>query len=335
MFYWTAALLAMAVIAWCLLGAVLLWYGDSSHRPWPSRPCTNRINTKGTDPDPVCHIQNNGKPLAAALSRGCPSIGVEVWLSENQEVVIGNGPDDLFSTTYVEPLLQLLAEPRASTQQHTSRHSSSSKRRSKSTPGKALVLVLDLVDEHRDLWPRLLDTMEPLRQAGHLTHFDGLNIISGPLTVVANTSFEEIIAEGENRDIFFDAPLELFSAPLRDTVDVLHLEEDSTSRQDSSLGQAPFIRARENTMDGDRPRNPAKYSLANSYFASASFRKAVGQVEQGRLSEEQMSLVRRQVTGAHARGLRVRYFDMPRISEADPEYVRRMLRKQGVDVISV
>lgn len=53
------------------------------------------------------------------------------------------------------------------------------------------------------------------------------------------------------------------------------------------------------------------YNATNSYYASVSFKKAVGRVWNGELSAEQMRTVRSQISDAHSRGLKARYWDTP------------------------
>lgn len=89
----------------------------------------------------------------------------------------------------------------------------------------------------------VLERLEPLRAKGWLTHFNGTDVIQGPITVVGtgNTPFDLVTANDTYRDIFYDAPL-----------DRLADENDDT-------------------MPGETPS--PNYNRHNSDYASVSFKK--------------------------------------------------------------
>ena len=86
---------------------------------------------------------------------------------------------------------------------------------------------------------------------------------------------------------------------------------------------------------GAAPSNPAIYSPANSYYASVSFKRAVGWPWRGRLSKGQIESMRKQIAGAHARGLKVRYWSVPSWPRGMRNYLWRVLVKEGVDYLNV
>jgi hypothetical protein len=75
-----------------------------------------------------------------------------------------------------------------------------------------LILLIDFKTDGHDLFPVVEAHLDPLRQKGYLTIFNGTHLIPGAITVVGtgNTEFSDIISS-TNRTIFFDAPLELLS----------------------------------------------------------------------------------------------------------------------------
>jgi hypothetical protein len=61
-------------------------------------------------------------------------------------------------------------------------------------------------------WPPVVKALQPLRDAGYLTTWNGTRITPGPVTVIGtgNTPLDQI-APLEQRDYFFDANLALLS----------------------------------------------------------------------------------------------------------------------------
>ncbi|MCJ1229737.1 Altered inheritance of mitochondria protein 6 [Toensbergia leucococca] len=77
------------------------------------------------------------------------------------------------------------------------------------------------------------------------------------------------------------------------------------------------------------------YTTANSYYASVSFGKSIGRMWRNRLSSRQMGLIRGQVRGAHRRGLKVRYWDLPSWPIGLRNHVWDVLVREGVDLLNV
>lgn len=165
-------------------------------------------------------------------------------------------------------------------------------------PTQTLVLLIDFKDgEH--LWDYLLEQLRPLRENGYLSFFNGSEIVSRPITIVVtgHAPFHRVL-RNTHRDIFYDAPL--------DTLDV-----------DVSSGTAE------------------PYSTQNSYYASVDFRKAIGSLPLGRLSQDQLAKLRNQVRAAQERGLKVRYWGTPNWPVSLRNYVWRVLVREGVDMLNV
>ncbi|KAG7002382.1 hypothetical protein G7Y79_00027g060740 [Physcia stellaris] len=62
---------------------------------------------------------------------------------------------------------------------------------------------------------------------------------------------------------------------------------------------------------------------------------ALGSLPTGKFSERQLSLLRGQVRGAHSRGLKARYWDLPYWPIGLRNYVWRVLVEEGVDLLNV
>ncbi|KAI8298593.1 Altered inheritance of mitochondria protein 6-like protein [Colletotrichum sp. SAR11_240] len=77
------------------------------------------------------------------------------------------------------------------------------------------------------------------------------------------------------------------------------------------------------------------FNPTNSYYTSVSFKKAVGMVWFGDLSKSQITKLREQVKQAHARGLKVRYWDLPAWPISIRNHIWGILIREGVDILNV
>ncbi|KAL8889673.1 MAG: hypothetical protein Q9215_003083 [Flavoplaca cf. flavocitrina] len=262
-------------------------------------------NFDGTGIKPIpCHSHNDyerNMPLYDALNTGCISVEADIWLQDG-ELLIGHekgsiDPARTLKSLYLDPLVSILSDrnPDLDLNDGTD-HSASLKGVFSTDASTALILLIDIKTESVDSLPVLMDQLSPLRDQGLLTHFDGSQMIQGPLTVVGtgNTNFDTIFNE-KDRTVFFDAPLD-------------------------------------NDWSEDSPASKA-YSKDNSYYASVSFDKSIGKPSfLGDLSDEQTKKVKDQIQGAHDRGLKVRYYDTP--SGLGEKSIQEQLWKEGVDVLN-
>lgn len=284
----------------------------------------------------ACHSHNDywrKEPLFSALDAGCTGVEADVWLYD-QELYVGHStasltPERTLRNLYISPLVKILDQQNP----HTSFHPSLDTPRNgvfDTKPGQTLVLLIDFKNEGHRIWPHVSEQLEPLRQKNYLTHFNGSGVIEGPITVVVtgNAPFNEVVADPLYRDIFFDAPLDLMGklpdAASQDTTEDTLSGLDTESSQNQGQGRS-----------GAAPSDPAAYSPANSYYASVSFKSAVGWPWRGHLSRGQMEAMRRQIAGAHARGLKVRYWGVPSWPRGLRNYLWRVMVKEGVDYLNV
>jgi hypothetical protein len=77
------------------------------------------------------------------------------------------------------------------------------------------------------------------------------------------------------------------------------------------------------------------YNTTNSYYTSVSFKQSIGIVRYGDVSSTQISKIREQVTEAHARGLKVRYWELPAWPVSVRNHVWEVLMREGVDILNV
>jgi hypothetical protein len=178
-------------------------------------------------------------------------------------------PQRTFNNLYLDPLLQIL--------ENQNKIGSYEEAQNQSRPvgvfnydvNATVVLLLDFKSESKDLFPPIMDALEPLRSKGYLTTWTSSTntITPGPLTIVAsgNARYEDVTSNTTHRDIFLDAPLASIS--------------------------------------------DSKYNTTNSYYASISLKEAVGYLWAGKFSSSQLQTVKGQIKAASGKGLKARYWD--------------------------
>lgn len=263
--------------------------------------------THGVTPVP-CHSHDDywrQVPLYSALAAGCISVEADIWL-DGDELRVGHTlPTVLRGHTlrslYLDPLLEML-------QSHDPRYANDTILAGQDAVGvfandlsQTLVLLVDIKADGEATWPILMEQLQPLREEGYLSYFDGSLLIQRPITVVVTGDAPfHYIEDVTLRDIFYDAPL-----------DKLHFSESSAELEDSI------------------------YTPYNSYYASVNFYESIGSLPTSQLSQAQLAKVRNQIRVAHERGLKVRYYDTPKWPAALRNYVWRVLVQEGVDILNV
>lgn len=166
---------------------------------------------------------------------------------------------------------------------------------------QTLVLLVDVKTDGRKTFSYVSQQLERLRSQNYLTYWDGNEVHSRPITVVGtgNTPFEMVVENTEYRDIFFDAPLDQL------------------------------------TSVGDDTSAAIKFDTSNSYYASVSFKHAVGPVRREILSASQTEIIRGQIAGAKSRGLKARYWDTPAWPINFRNHIWSVLVDEGVDFLNV
>jgi hypothetical protein len=275
-------------------------------------------------------------------------VEADVWLFD-QELYVGHDtyaltPNRTLNSLYINPLLDLLDKQNPVTRFHPARpeppHGVFDE-----VPSQTLVLLIDFKTPGPELWPYVSAQLSPLREKGYLTHFNGTDVIQGPITVVGtgNTPFDLVVANTTYRDIFFDAPLDQLAdtgPPFAWHPPQFDGQSDQETYFDSQDSLDPVLppsihRAPRAPRLPRRPSTPNNYSRFNSYYASVSFRKSIGYVWRYRLSTKQLDLIRAQIRGAHARGLRARYWAVPSWPRGLRNHVWHILVREGVDVLNV
>ena len=288
------------------------------------------------DISPVaCHSHNDywrQEPLFSALYAGCTGVEADVWLY-NEDLFVGHSaasltPNRTLQSLYINPLIEILDKQNPIHDLHpnpdTPRNGVFD-----TNPKQNLVLLIDFKGDGNQVWPYVYQQLEPLRQKNYLTYFDGTKLVEGPIVVVAtgNAPFDRVVENPKYRDIFFDAPLELMGTAAAAKAAAETAPSEASSKINGGQGHS-----------GAAPRDPDAYSLLNSYYASVSFKRHVlgfPLLYRNRLSDAELSLIRAQIAGAHARGLKVRYWSVPAWPISMRNYLWRVLAREGVDYLNV
>ncbi|KAF1921585.1 PLC-like phosphodiesterase [Ampelomyces quisqualis] len=313
-----------------LIGYVTLFWDDpaASSLDWtlPGQASSDIAShlldiTRDVTPIP-CHSHNDywrRVPLYDALRWGCTGVEADVWLFD-EELYVGHStnaltPNKTFRSMYVDPLVKMLDHKNKPADFATT--SSIKNGVFDTTPEQTLVLLVDFKNDGRAIFPFVSQHLTALREKGYLTYFDGNSTIKGAITVVAtgNAPFDMIIANSTYREIFFDAPLASMYEPAPSS--------PSTNNISARGGQGTV---------GTTPAS--HFDSTNSYYASVNFRKAIGFVWWGALSATQLDLLRGQIRGAHARGLKARYWSAPTWPIALRNRMWTVLVDEGVDYLN-
>lgn len=242
------------------------------------------------------------KPLYDAFAAGCTGIEADVWL-QDMDLLVGHEEDSLthertLQALYIKPLVEILTQQNDKSTVQRDLTSEPPRGVFDAEPLTPIVLMIDIKTEGSSTFEAVRSSLEPLRSEGWLTHFNGTAIVPGPIIVVGSgdTPFELLNSNDTYRDIFFDAPLkELWGEDAADDAD--------------------------------------KYTVENSYYASASFADTIGNMPWlSGLTPGQVSIIHGQVAAANKTGLKARYWDTPTWHR---EQVWDVLMSEGVGMLSV
>lgn len=181
-------------------------YGNNSLYTYPTQ-FTQGIIPKGF------HSHNDywrPLPVYSALSAGATSIEADVWLF-NGNLHIGHEQSALtdartFDSLYIQPLLNILKG-----QNPDCKFVSNGPTKNgvyDTSNGQTLYLFVDVKTDGPSTWPVVVKALQPLRDAGYLSYYNGTAITPGPITVIGtgNTPLNQVQGVN-NRDYFFDGPL--------------------------------------------------------------------------------------------------------------------------------
>ena len=250
----------------------------------------------------MCHSHNDywrREPLYRALRVGCTGIEADVWHFDDElyvaHTISGIGHNRTLKSLYLDPLKDML------NRQNQLPNFLGPLDRTRNGvfvthPKQSLVLLIDFKNDPELIWRRLQSHLTYFRNKKYLTYSNGSFIVQGPLTIVVSGN-----------------------APFN------RIMESSTYRD--VFYDAP--------LEVMALPNADVYSSANSYYASVSFVQSIGCPWHSALSQAQLDLLRRQIRGAHARGLKARYWGIPPWPIGLRNYIWRVLVREGVDYLSV
>ncbi|CAI7602884.1 unnamed protein product [Penicillium glandicola] len=147
--------------------------------------------------------------LKSALHEGCDGLRTAVWM-HNGELQIGNAvaetePETFLQRLGLDPLLAKLDAEYDATARESPHHKA---------PGgfhahgaRTFLLMLDAKTSLHELYPHLVQQLDSLRQRGHLSHWDGQNVVQRPVTImVTGEAFPESDCVNHSySDIFWSA----------------------------------------------------------------------------------------------------------------------------------
>jgi hypothetical protein len=173
--------------------------------------------SSGVTPVPI-HSHNDytrDVPLFRALSVGCLGVEADIHLV-NSSLAVGHTAFDLrlartLASLYLDPLMNILQS------QNRDLHRADSPATSigvfNDKPQVSIVLLLDFKTPAEQILELLMTQLQPFRDAGFLTRWNGTAVIQAPLTIVGSglMSTRLDLLDRTNGAIFLDAPLDHLS----------------------------------------------------------------------------------------------------------------------------
>ncbi|KAI2712139.1 hypothetical protein CBS147332_5775 [Penicillium roqueforti] len=175
-------------------------------------------------------LDTRPQALESSFNEGCDGLRTAVWM-HNGELQIGDAGvetehEHVLQRLGLDPLMEKLAENDA-----TARASVDPGMSGSFHPGRArtFFLVLEARTSLDELYPRLVEQLDTLRQRGYLSHWDGQNVVPRHLTVVVTGeafSGSDCVHHSYS-DVFWSLP-----GPFMITKDGLHLSPRLSRRAD-------------------------------------------------------------------------------------------------------
>ncbi|PSR99261.1 PLC-like phosphodiesterase [Coniella lustricola] len=237
-------------------------------------------------------------PVYSALSTGAISIEADVWLY-NGVLHVGHEESALtsartFDSLYIQPLLSILQRQNPSNSSFLTLGTTYNG--VYDTDGsQTLYLFVDVKTDGPSTFPYVVEALQPLRDAGYLSTFNGSVVTSKPITVIGtgNTPLDQVQGVSP-RDYFYDAPI----PTLATTFANITAEVSPIASTDFAV-QFPDV-------------------VSNQGFDAL-----------------QLALLQAQVAVAHAKGIKLRYWDQPGWPIGTRNAIWRTLWDNGVDILNV
>lgn len=302
----------------------------------PNTAWASRLDQLTADVQPVmCHSHNDywrREPLYQAIHLGCTGVEADLWFLHDElyvaHTVLGIREERTLENLYLNPIVELLDQKNIVPDILAPEDSDHNECVGvfDTRPKQSLVLLVDFKNEPEETWNRLVSLLAPLHEKHYLTFFNGIDVVNGPLTIVASgmAPFHRIVENSTYRHIFYDAPLgdldfwPVNSSPPPPSPDL------SSSHSGSDQTSSALV-AKEEPI----------YTPFNSYYASVSFKRSIGWPYHSSINQTQLQKIRRDIRAAHAMGLKVRYWRIPEWPIGLRNYLWRVLVREGVDYLSV
>jgi hypothetical protein len=275
-----------------------------------------------------CHSHNDywrRTPLYAALGSGCISVEADVWLFDD-DLFVGHDIGSLtgeatLRSIYLEPLERVLRIMNANSQVGNASTGGNHGVFSVD-PDQTLTLLVDFKTSGHEIYAKLHEQLQDLRDAQWLTYWNGTHRIERPITIVAtgNAPFELIAADNSHRDIFFDAPLTSLLSD-GDPADPIPTPGFHTIHHNPTHPDSRLLRY--------------EYNPSNSWYASSDFKAAGGIQSMFTITDSQRKNLAAQMRMAEARGLVPRYWGTPRWPRTLRDQIWEVLLQEGVGILNV
>lgn len=214
--------------------------------------------TRGILPRPL-HSHNDywrDLPFYTALSYGCISIEADVWYLpaiNDSTLFVGHEISALttartFDSLYVQPILDALSRENPSTEFVKSKTKNGV---FDTAPEQTLYVFVDVKTSGETTFLEVVKALQPLRDGGWLTTYDGTTVTQGAVTVIGtgNTPLDQIQGV-ENRDYFYDAPLSLLDSTFSNiTAEVSPIASTSFQAVFGSINGTTFTAAQLALLD--------------------------------------------------------------------------------------
>ncbi|GFF62822.1 altered inheritance of mitochondria protein 6 homolog ARB_06966 [Aspergillus lentulus] len=247
-----------------------------------------------------CHSHNDywrKVPLFDALTAGCVGVEADVWLDKtSNDLLVGHRTSSLSAE---RTLQSLYIKPLTIILTRINQGVNYPAPRSgvfETLPNASLTLLIDVKTDGHTTWPVVMDQLAPLRAGGWLSYWNKTG---------DGLAWRPIIVVGTG-----NTPFELVNAGA-EYRDVFF---------DAPLGQLA---------------DNASFTANNSYYASASLRKAAGTFWPWGPSRRQKETMKRMIDTAAARGLVSRFWDIPGWPVNRRTKPWRFLIESGIGILNV
>lgn len=152
--------------------------------PHKLRPITQTHSQSNACTFPM--LDTRPHALKSSLIKGCKGLRTAVWM-HNGELQTGNAvagpePEDFLQRLGLDHFLAKLDAEDDSTDQTSFYIEQPSK--FQADLAESFLLILEVKTSLHELYPHLVEHLDPLRQRGYLSHWNGRDVVQRPMTIV-------------------------------------------------------------------------------------------------------------------------------------------------------